>query len=93
VLGPVQTASSSPQVFYGLGDSNAEPIQRMIDQACVAGAHGLMSVNVETYRPPVKGWKSTKASAVAFVYVDASGRVLPPPKGPRVEIPLSAFGQ
>jgi hypothetical protein len=48
---------------------------------------------LETYRPPEKGWRSTKASAVAFVYVDASGRVLPPPHGPRVEIPLSAFGQ
>ena len=93
VVAPVWTASSSPQVLYGLRDNNAYPIQQMIDQACVAGAHGLMSVVVETYRPPGKGWRSTKASAVAFVYVDGSGRVLPPPHGPRVEIPLSAFGQ
>jgi hypothetical protein len=93
VLGPVWTASSSPQVLYGFRDSNADPIQRMIDQACVAGAHGLMSAAVATDRPLGKGWRSTNASAVAFVYVDASGRVLPAPHGPRVEIPLSAFGQ
>jgi hypothetical protein len=65
----------------------------MIQQACVAGAHGLMYVTVETQRPwGAKGWKSTQAAAVAFAYVDASGRVLPPPSGPRVEIPLRAFG-
>lgn len=93
VLGPVWTSSSSPQLLYGLRDSDAEPIQRLIDQACLAGAHGLMSVAVHTDRPIGKGWRHTNASAVAFVYVDPSGRVLPPPDGPRVAIPLSAFQQ
>jgi len=93
VLGQVWTDSSSPQVFYGRFDTNAAPVQRLIQQACVAGAHGLMSVTVHTDRPwGGKGWKSTRAAAVAFAYVDASGHILPPPSGPRVEIPVSAFG-
>jgi hypothetical protein len=93
VLGQVWTDSSSPQVLYGRFDTNAAPVQRIIQQACVAGAHGLMSVTVQTHRPwGGKGWKRTQAAAVAFAYVDGSGRVLPPPSGPRVEIPISAFG-
>jgi hypothetical protein len=68
-------SAESPPAGRAAG-ANAYPIQRMIDQACVVGAHGLTSVVVETYRPPEKGWRSTKASAVAFVYVDPSGRVL-----------------
>lgn len=94
VLGPVWTDSSSPQVFYGRLDNNAAPVQRLIRQACLAGAHGLMSVTVGAYRSwSGRSWKRTIAAAVAFVYVDASGRALPPPSGPRVDIPLSAFGQ
>jgi hypothetical protein len=93
VVGQLWTDASSPQVFYGrLDTNNAAPVQRLIQQACVAGAHGLMSVTVQTHRPWGKGWKSTQAVALAFAYVDASGRVLPPPSGPQVEIPVSAFG-
>ncbi len=93
VLGQVWTDSSAPQILYGRFDTNAAPIQRLIQRACVAGAHGLMSVVVETHGPWLpKGWKSTRAAAVAFVYVDASGRLLPAPSGPQVEIPVSDFG-
>ena len=93
VLGQVSTESFSPQVLYGRGGTDATPVQRMIEQACVAGAHGLMSVTMQTQRPwGGKGWKRTQAAALAFAYVDASGRVLPPPSGPRIEIPLSASG-
>jgi hypothetical protein len=94
VLGQVWTESSSPQVLYGrAGTDVAAPVQRMIQQACAAGAHGLMSVTVQTHRPwGGKGWERTQAAALAFAYVDAFGRALPPPVGPRIEIPLSAFG-
>lgn len=86
VLGEVSTYSTAPGGLFGLGENEVAAIRRMQEEACVAGAHGLMSVVATSHRPwPRKGMWSTTGAAMAFIYVDAFGRPLPPP-GPRVLI-------
>ena len=87
VLGEVTTNSTAPGPF-AIGENNVVAMRRMIERACAGGAHGLMNVDVNSQRVRVgKGyWKSTTASAIAFIYVDASGRPLPAPSGPGAAI-------
>ena len=51
------------------------------------GAHGLMNVLVIRPTPRGRGWKSTAATGVAFVYVNDSGRPLTPPERTRILVP------
>jgi hypothetical protein len=80
VLGLVATNSTAPALF-AFGENDIAVMRRMMDEACTAGAHGLMNVAVsqEMVRVGRGYWKSTKGGAMAFVYVDAAGRPLPPP--------------
>jgi hypothetical protein len=79
-LGQIATDSRSPRVLYGLGENNVSDLRRMMNQACAIGAHGLMYLSVNSHHTGLaKGWDSTTGTAVAFVYVDRSGRPLPPP--------------
>jgi hypothetical protein len=91
-LGAVATDSTGPQLFT-IGENNVVAVRRVVEQACALGAHGLMNLAANTQYVPVgKGnWKSTTASAVAFVYVDASGRPLPPPDGPSAAVQPGAY--
>src|SRR5215831_9396573 len=79
-LGLVTTDTTSPHLFAA-GENEIVSMRRVMEQACTAGAHGLMNVTAQTRLVPVgKGtWKEITGSAVAFVYVDASGRPLSPP--------------
>lgn len=87
VIGRVSTDSTAPGLF-ALGETNDAAMARLQSQACVVGAHGLMHAGAAS----AGSWtsdgysRSTTGSAVAFVYVDAAGRPLPPPRGPRVMI-------
>jgi hypothetical protein len=80
VLGAVATVSTKPRLF-AIGENTVVAVRRMMEQACVVGAHGLMNVAAQSELIRVrKGYrKTTMGSAVAFVYVDPSGRPLPPP--------------
>jgi hypothetical protein len=80
VIGAVATVSTKPRLL-AVGENTVVAIRRMREQACAVGAHGLMSVaaNSELIRVRKGYRKSTTGSAVAFIYVDASGRPLPPP--------------
>jgi hypothetical protein len=86
VLGPVGTSSAAPEMF-ALGENDIVTMRRMMEQACAVGAHGLLHAGESTQFVRMgKGyWKRTSGSAIAFVYVDAYGRPLPPPTGPRVQ--------
>jgi hypothetical protein len=80
VLGAVATVSTKPRLF-AIGENTGVAVRRMMEQACAVGAHGLMNVaaNSELIRVR-KGYRwNTTGSAVAFVYVDPSGRPLAPP--------------
>ena len=92
VLGLVSTNSMAPPVF-AIGETDITVIRRMMEEACTIGAQGLM--NVTAYSEPVrvgKGhWKSSNGSALAFVYVDPSGRRVPPPNVPRLVMQASSF--
>jgi hypothetical protein len=90
VLGLVRTESAAPPLF-AIGEDDFAAAQRVKRQACAAGAHGLMNVfaNSELVRFGKGRWKSTTASALAFVYVDAVGRPLPAP-GPETPAPVWA---
>jgi hypothetical protein len=80
VLGGVATVSTKPRLF-AIGESSVVAVRRLMEQACAVGAHGLMNVAAQSELVRVrKGYRqSTTGSAVAFVYVDPSGRPLPPP--------------
>jgi hypothetical protein len=84
VLGEVTTSSLGPRLFT-ISDNNVVAIRRMTEEACAVGAHGLMNVVADSQLVGFgKGrWKSTNGGAVAFIQVDAYGRPLPPPNGPR----------
>ena len=80
VLGAVATVSTKPRLF-AVGENADVAIRRMMERACLVGAHGLMNVaaNSELIRVRKGHRKRTMGSALAFIYVDASGRPLPPP--------------
>ena len=82
-LGSVWTNSMAPELFV-VGENNVVAMRRMLEQACTVGAHGVMNAaaNSQLVRVGKGHWKSTTGSAVAFVYVDASGRPLQPPPPP-----------
>jgi hypothetical protein len=92
VIGQVSTDSTAPGLF-ALGESNDVAIQRMKEQACLAGAHGLMQVGANSQGTWTgNGYsKSTSGGAVAFIYVDPAGRPLPPPNAPRLVIQPGAY--
>jgi hypothetical protein len=83
-LGEVISETTVPAAF-AIGQNDAVTMRRVMAQACAIGAHGLMNIAASTERVGVgRGrWMNTRGSALAFVYVDASGRPLPPPDGPR----------
>jgi hypothetical protein len=93
IIGQVTTDSTAPGLF-ALGESNDVAVQRMKEQACLVGAHGLMQVGANSQG----SWnnngysKSTSGGAVAFIYVDPYGRPLPPPNAPRIVIQQGAYG-
>jgi hypothetical protein len=92
VIGQISTDSTAPGLF-ALGESNDVAVQRMKEQACLVGAHGLMQVGANSQGTWTgNGYsKSTSGGAVAFIYVDPAGRPLAPPNAPRVLIQPGAF--
>ncbi len=92
VIGQISTDSTAPGLF-ALGESNDVAVQRMKEQACLVGAHGLLQVGANSQGSWTgNGYsKSTSGGAVAFIYVDPAGRPLPPPNAPRVLIQQGAF--
>jgi hypothetical protein len=94
VIGQVSTDSTAPGLF-ALGENNDVAVQRMKEQACLVGAHGLMQVGASSQGVWTgNGYsKSTSGGAVAFVYVDPSGRPLQAPNAPRVVIQQGAYAQ
>jgi hypothetical protein len=93
ILGKVTTDSTAPGL-WALGEGNDVAMERLRDEACRVGAHGLMQAGSQS----VGVWnnngysKSTTGEALAFVYVDAAGRPLPPPNGPRTVIHPGSLG-
>jgi hypothetical protein len=92
VIGQVSTDSTAPGLF-ALGESNDVAVQRMREQACLVGAHGMLQVAANSQGTWTgNGYsKSTSGGAVAFIYVDPTGRPLPAPNAPRVLIQPGAF--
>lgn len=92
VLGQISTDSTAPGIF-ALGESNDVAVQRMKEQACLVGAHGLMQVGANSQGIWTgDGYsKSTSGGAVAFIYVDPQGRPLAPPNAPRIIIQPGAY--
>lgn len=68
-------------------------MERLQEEACRVGAHGLLQVGAESQGTWTgNGYsKSTTGAAVAFVYVDTNGRPLPPPVGPQLMIHPGAY--
>lgn len=87
VIGRVTTDSTAPGL-WGLSENSQVAMERMQEEACRAGAHGILQPNAQSQGSWTKdGYsRSTTGAAVAFVYVDPSGRPLPPPRGPHVII-------
>lgn len=93
VIGRVTTESTAPGLF-AIGEDNDAALARMKDEACHAGAHGLLHVGSSSQGVWTgDGYsKSTTGAAVAFVYVDDAGHPLPPPRGPRLMIRPGGYG-
>jgi hypothetical protein len=91
VIGQVTTDSTMPGLF-ALGESNSDAVRRLREEACHAGAHGLLQVGASSQGVWTgRGFsKSTSGGAVAFVYVDPEGRPLRSPPGPRPMIHAGA---
>jgi len=87
VIGRVSTESTA-QGLFAIGENNEAAMERLKEEACRAGAHGLLQADTQAEGSWTKNGysKSTTGAAVAFVYVDPYGRPLPPPRGPRVVI-------
>ncbi len=87
VLGQVATDSTTRSLLV-IDENEVAAVRRLMEQACAVGAHGLMDVATDSQHVWTgKGyWNTTIGAAVAFVYVDASGRPLPPPPDPRAVI-------
>jgi hypothetical protein len=81
VLGQVTTDSERPAMFAFGAANDIATMRRLEEQACAAGAHGLMSVIMRSeLRWAGRGrWMSNMGGALAFVYVDAAGRPLAVP--------------
>jgi hypothetical protein len=92
VIGSVTTDSTAPGLF-ALGEGNEVAIERMKNQACFVGAHGLLQVDSQSHGVWTQNGysKSTTGAAVAFVYVDEAGRPLPPPSSSRPVIHPGAY--
>ena len=87
VIGHVSTESTAGG-WFAIGENNEVAMERLQDEACSAGAHGLIQPDSQAQGVWTQNGysKSTTGTAVAFVYVDPSGRALPPPTGPRLII-------
>jgi hypothetical protein len=92
VIGQVSTDSTAPGLF-ALGENNSVAMERIKEEACRVGAHGLLKMEANSHGVWTNNGysKSTTGGAVAFIYVDPSGRPLPPPNGPRVVIQPGHF--
>lgn len=92
VIGRVTTDSTAPGL-WAVGENSEAAMQRLQEEACRAGAHGILQPNSQSQGSWTKdGYsKSTTGAAVAFVYVDSSGRPLPPPSGAHVIIHPGAY--
>jgi hypothetical protein len=92
IIGQISTDSTAPGIF-ALGESNDIAVQRMKEQACLVGAHGLLKVGSNSQGVWTRdGYsKSTTGGAVAFIYVDPQGRPLAPPNAPRIIIQQGAY--
>jgi hypothetical protein len=92
VIGQVQTDSTAPGL-WALGESNDVAISRMKEEACHVGAHGLMQMNANSQGVWTNNGysKSTSGGAVAFIYVDPTGRPLAAPNAPRIVIQQGAY--
>jgi hypothetical protein len=92
VIGQISTDSTAPGLF-ALGENNDVAIQRMKAQACAVGAHGLMQVGASSQGVWTNdGYsKSTSGGAVAFIYVDPTGRPLAPLNAARIVIQPGAY--
>ena len=92
VIGKV-TTDSTARGLWALGENNSVAMERLHNEACRVGAHGLMQAGAQSMGTWTgNGYsKSTTGEALAFVYVDASGRLLPPPAGPRPVIQPGAY--
>ena len=94
VIGQISTDSTAPGLF-ALGENNDVAVQRMKEQACLVGAHGLLQVGANSQGVWTNdGYsRSTSGGAVAFIYVDPAGNPLPAPNAPRVVIQPGAYAQ
>jgi hypothetical protein len=94
IIGHVETDSTAPGLF-AIGENNDVAVQRMKEEACRRGAHGLMNVGANSQGTWTNNGysRSTSGGAVAFVYVDPTGRPLPPPNAPSVVIQPGAYAQ
>ena len=92
VIGRVTNDSTAPGLF-ALGENNEVAMDRLKDEACQVGAHGLLKADAQSEGTWTgNGYsKSTTGAALAFVYVDPYGRPLPPPTGPRLMIHPGAY--
>jgi len=92
IIGRVSTDSTAPGLF-ALGENNEVAMQRLQEEACRVGAHGLMHAGAQSQGSWTgNGYsKSTTGEAVAFVYVDAYGRPMPPPTAARPMIHPGAY--
>jgi hypothetical protein len=92
IIGQISTDSTAPGLF-AIGENNDVAVQRMKQQACLVGAHGLMKVDASSQGSWTNNGysKSTSGGSIAFVYVDQYGRPLPPPNAPRVIIQQGAY--
>jgi hypothetical protein len=85
VIGRVTTSWHVPRLSI-LGDSRLAAVRRLQEKACVAGAHGLLQVTVNT-RVWSKASPQLWGNALAFVYVDSDGRPLVAPPWPPPPLP------
>ena len=80
VIGRVSVDSTAPSVF-ALREHQDAVLRRLKAKACAEGAHAIFNVSAETSgRWDDDGFsRSTTGSALAAVYVDEDGNLLPPP--------------
>jgi hypothetical protein len=81
VLGSVGTDATERTLWFTRSQGDGRAVERLMATACASGADGLMSIVVAGQNGwgLAPRWRTTEASAVAFVYVDASGRPLRQP--------------
>jgi hypothetical protein len=95
-IGRVSTDGTAPGVF-ALVETEDEALDRMREEACLAGGHFLMSSQTGSQGQwtPDGFSRSTRGTAVVGIYVQPDGTPLPPPRGPtlRVHMPGSGSGR